>query len=410
MFIARLEGWLFLLQPNKIGEAKVKLSAAAETDPFAALGLVRVYDIEDKAKAKAEAAKLLAKYSSGMVAAMIFHDLRELGVKIVPKPEAAALSKALDKFPKDWMRMIDAPQQFYLIRGEPLKISSPYGEPLMVRVALQNTSAYDLTIGDDGLIKPGLWFDVQLTGLVQRPMTGVAFERITDRLVLKAGQTIMKTVRVDQGTLAIFLSQTPGPPIGMHVTVRTNPISARDSVTSSSGGQAQELTKGMERAAFPASEENINKAINLIQGGDSREKLRSMEVVTMLGMVLKNQKDQPPEIHARGETLIESVKKARYDSDPKVRAWAGFLFTFAGPELERLPNLQRMIGDDGWQSRLLGLAAMANVPRDRQKQFAEEILEKESQQFVKDFARASLEKAPPKPTTQPVEGAAPAQN
>jgi hypothetical protein len=29
-FIARMEGWLFLLQPNKLGEAKVKLSAAAE--------------------------------------------------------------------------------------------------------------------------------------------------------------------------------------------------------------------------------------------------------------------------------------------------------------------------------------------------------------------------------------------
>jgi hypothetical protein len=135
-----------------------------------------------------------------------------------------------------------------------------------------------------------------------------------------------------------------------------------------------------------------------------------MEVVTMLGIVLKNQKDQPPEVHAKGETLIESVKKARYDSDPNIRAWAGFLFTFAGPELERLPNLQRMIGDESWQSRLMGLAAMANVPRDRQKQFAEEILEKESQQFVKDFAKATLEKAPPKPTTQPAEGAAPAQN
>src|SRR6266850_434994 len=172
-FIARMEGWLFLLQPNKAGEAKVKLSAAAEQDPFAALGLVRVYDLEDKTKAKAEAAKLLNKYNTGMVGAMIFHDLREMGVKVGPKPEAAALSEALGKFPRDWMRVVDAPQQFYLIRGQPVKISQPYGEPLMVRVAIQNISEYDLTIGENGLLKPGLWFDVQLTGLAQRNITGV---------------------------------------------------------------------------------------------------------------------------------------------------------------------------------------------------------------------------------------------
>jgi len=409
-FIARLEGWLFLLQPNKLGEARVKLSAAAETDPFAALGLVRVYDMEDKAKAKAEAAKLLSRYSNGMVAALIFHDLRELGVKMTPKPEAAALSEALARFPKDWMRVIDAPQQFYLIRGEPMKISSPYGEPLMVRVAIQNTSDYDLTIGDDGLIKPGLWLDVQLTGLVQRAMTGVAYERITDRIVLKARQVIIRTVRVDQGGLAVFLGQTPGPPIAMHVSVRTNPIAGRDTVASGAGGQVQELARGMERAAFPATDENINRAINLIQGGDAREKFRSMEVLTMLGMVLKNQKDQPPEIHAKGESLIESVKKARFDSDPNIRAWAGFLFTFAGPQVERETNLQKMIQDEGWQCRLLALAAMANVPRERQKMFADEVLEKDSQQLVKDFARATMEKPPPRPTTQPAEGAPPAQN
>ncbi|HEV8292364.1 MAG TPA: hypothetical protein VGP94_10590, partial [Tepidisphaeraceae bacterium] len=221
-FIARMEGWLYLLQPNKLGEAKVKLSAAAETDALAALGLVRVYDLEDKAKGKTEAAKLLNKYNSGMIGAMIFHDVREMGVKVGPKPEAAALSEALARFPKDWMRVVDASPQFYLIRGEPVKISQPYGEPLMVRVAIQNISDYDLTIGEDGLIKPGLWFDVQLMGLAQRNITGVAFERITDRLVLKPKQTIIRTVRVDQGGLAALLSQNPGPPIAMRVTVRTN--------------------------------------------------------------------------------------------------------------------------------------------------------------------------------------------
>jgi tetratricopeptide (TPR) repeat protein len=402
-FIARMEGWLFLLQPSKTAEAKVKLSAAAEKDPFAALGLVRVYAMDDPAKAKAEAAKLLNKYGSGLLGAMLFHDLRDMGVKVAPKPEAAALTDALSKFPKDWMRAIDAPQQFYLIRGEPVKISQPYGEPLLVRVAIQNTSDYDLSIGEDGFIKPGLWFDVQLTGLAARTMTGVCYERITDRIVLKPRQTIIRTVRVDQGALSIFLSQNPGPPIGMRVTLRTNPLPARDGVTSGPGGQSQELSKGMERSAFAPTEETMGKAISLLQTGDPREKMRSMEVLATLGMTLKAQKDQPPEVRTKGESLIEAVRKLRTDADPNVRAWAGFIYTFAGPVDERAPNVQRMLLDEAWQSRMLGLAAMGGVPLDRQRQFAREVIEKDSQQFVKDFAKATIEKPPPKPTTRPAE-------
>jgi tetratricopeptide (TPR) repeat protein len=400
-FIARMEGWLYLIQPNKLGEAKVKLSAAAEQDAFAALGLVRVYDLEDKAKAKVEAAKLLSTYNSGMVGALIFHDVREMGVKVGPKPEAAALGGALAKFPKDWMRVVDAPQQFYIIRGEPVKISQPYGEPLWVQVALQNISNYDLTIGDDGLIKPGLWFDVQLTGLAQRTITGVAFERITDRLVLRPHQSIIRTVRVDQGGLAVLLSQNPGPPIAMRVTVRTNPTPAREAVTSGAGGQAQELGKSMERAAFPPSEETMGKAINALQSGDAREKMRSMEVLAMLGATLRGQKEAAPEVRAKGEALIDAVRKARFDSDVNVRAWAGFITAFAAGENERAPNVQRMMQDETWQSRLLALAAMQALPRERQMQFANEAMDRPNKPFVKEFAKATIERPPPRPTTQP---------
>jgi hypothetical protein len=127
----------------------------------------------------------------------------------------------------------------------------------------------------------------------------------------------------------------------------------------------------------------------------------------MLGMVLRGQKDQPPEVKAKGESLIEAVKKARFDSDPNIRAWAGLLFAFSCADEERGPNVQRMLLDDAWQSRLLGLAAMANLPQERQKALANDVIEKDSQQFVKDFARATIEKPLPKPSTQPVQ---PAQN
>jgi tetratricopeptide (TPR) repeat protein len=98
-FIARMEGWLFLLRGNKSGEAKVKLSAVADKDAFAALGLVRLYAEEDKAKARAEAVKLLSANGSGMLGAMLYFDLRELGVKVAPREDGAKLKASLDKFP-----------------------------------------------------------------------------------------------------------------------------------------------------------------------------------------------------------------------------------------------------------------------------------------------------------------------
>ena len=60
-----------------------------------------------------------------------------------------------------------------------------------------------------------------------------------------------------------------------------------------------------------------------------------------------------------------------------------------------------MMQDETWQSRLLALAAMQTLPRERQMQFANEAMDKPNKQFVKDFAKATIERPPPKPTTQP---------
>jgi len=105
---------------------------------------------------------------------------------------------------------------------------------------------------------------------------------------------------------------------GMHLGPYPTP--SREAVTAGAGGQAQELNKGIERAAFPPTAEMMGKAVNALQSGDPREKLRSMEVLGMLGLVLRSQKDQPPEVRAKGDSLIDAVKKARFDSDPNVRS------------------------------------------------------------------------------------------
>jgi len=189
----------------------------------------------------------------------------------------------------------------------------------------------------------------------------------------------------------------------MRVTVRTNPLPVKDGLTSGPGGLWQELARGMERSAFSPTDDTITKVQNAVQSGDGREKMRSVELLAALGVALRSQKEAAPEVRAKGDSLVEVVRKARFDADANVRAWAGFVFTFTGPEVEREPNVQKMMVDDAWQARLLGLASMGALPQDRQKQFAREVIEKDAKDFVKDYAKAAMEMPPPKPpATQPV--------
>jgi hypothetical protein len=106
-------------------------------------------------------------------------------------------------------------------------------------------------------------------------------------------------------------------------------------------------------------------------------------------------------MRARGGALIDVVGKARTDGDANVRGWAGFLYAFTAPEEQRAPNALRMLQDEAWQPRLLGLAALQGLPKERRDQLTKEVMEKDSMQLVREFAKASLEKPPPKPTTQP---------
>ena len=112
------------------------------------------------------------------------------GIKPAPTEASAAVNTELAKFPPLLTRMLDYPGAFYALRVEPVKTSHQYGEPILVRVTVQNISEFDLTVGADGIIRDGLWFDAQQRGISSQPFPGIAFDRLAGPVVLPVNYVV----------------------------------------------------------------------------------------------------------------------------------------------------------------------------------------------------------------------------
>jgi tetratricopeptide (TPR) repeat protein len=407
LFAARTAGWILLAQ-GKTDEAKVKLSAAAQNDPLAALGLVRTYPKEEqeKAKAKVAAQSLLSSRAGGVLGAILSDRLREYGAGISPGMDAEAIRAALAKFPEAWMRIIDNPSAFYALRADPVKISFPYGEPIMARVSIQNTSEYPITIGTDGVVQPLAWVEGIPMGLFRDKVPPSALvERFTEQLVLKPRQGLTLNVRLDQGALLNTLMANPAPGVTLSGTVRTNVITTARGITPGPAGYAVEFARYMERAANPLSESMLRRRMESLTAPNGRDKVRTLSLLARYSGLLRMAKDNAQN-QAMANDLTAAVARTAGDPDPAVRAWAQHELVLASPDdAAREGIIMKMLADAAWQSRAAALHVIRALPVERAKELVAPLAEKDADSIVKELAVATVEvlKLPPttQPTTQP---------
>ena len=420
-FDARMSGWIFLLR-SRLDEAKVKLSAAAEKDVLAALGMVRVLAATDKPAAKAAAQQVLNRAPSGIMGVLLQVNLREQEAKVLPNEHAASLKPLLDKFPMEWLKIIDNPLMFYSLRGEPVRIAVPFGQPLLANVTLQNTSNYDLTIGRDGVLKPELWFDMQLGGVIRHRIPNAVVESIPEQIVLKPRQRINFTVRMDQGQLRDeILAANPTLPVGMMVTMRSNVLMGGNGTMMVAGpaGQSAEFRRMMERSPFVVNEQTwrgLMDTVGSLRGGD---RIRAMHLLHelasgMIGRAMDTGDEAAlKSAGERGAEVKALFRKHSFDEDPDVKAYAAFFYAREAGGEDRPQEVRTMLKDAAWQVRLLGLVTMRIrnpktgeplIDIKQQEAMAQELLDKETEPHVRDYAAAVLEllknPAPP-PATQP---------
>ncbi len=407
--IARLEGWAFLLG-DKPDEARVKLSAAAESDPLAAMGMLRVSPSEGEHQAGAEAAaqQLLAKHGNGLTGATIAEALSFRGIKPSAGEAAAPVTAELAKFPGDYTRILDAPGAFYALRVEPVKISHQFGETILLRVTLQNNSEFDLTVGPDGIIRSDLWIDAQLRGIGNQSFPGVAFDRLGGPIVLPAKKSMSQVIRASQGELSAYLATNPTASFQIAFTAMTNPISAGGNVQPGPAGQRITSARLVERRGTPNNAAAIGqRALDALSNAQAGEKVRQLELVATITQLLSAQEDLDEPTTAALASLRDVIRRGTADGDPHVRAFAMYCNAMLASDAQRPALIDALAAEPAWSARMLAVL-LAHAHGGGQETVAR-LAESDPDELVKRYAAAvSAIPATTQPATQPSEPAQPA--
>jgi tetratricopeptide (TPR) repeat protein len=386
--VVRIEGWTFLAQ-EQYDQAGVKLRAVADKDVLARAGtyLLWAQNPAERPQAVAAATKLLQEQPSGLLAVVLSDTLRDLKVKLTPRDKVDDVRKALADFPKDWLRIIEAPQSFYQLKAEMAggRVLFPFGEPMMAVVTIRNVSNFDITIGPEGVIRNDLWFDAQLRGLVQQLVTGAAYERIGQALVLKPGASISQSVRIDQGQLAQVLAGYPNPTLSFFGQVRTNPMGN----ASGPCGYAVGFGSITERSGFPLNDGSLKALSNLATNGSVPEKLRSLDLIAAELESLRQQKESD-QVKALITSFAEALSRGASDPDPVVATWGSFLT--AAHDASKLARMRdRLLGDPEPTRRVIGLMASNGLPLEGQKAIVEKVLAEDKDEMVRMYATGMRE-------------------
>jgi tetratricopeptide (TPR) repeat protein len=396
--LVRLQGWN-LLKQNKPDQAKVKLSAIADRDPMAEVGLITLAPPTDPV-ANNRGRKLLSANPSGMLGVFIKETLRDRGIKVAASDKAQALSDQLEKFQTRWLDVIDNPKEFYLIRGVPTQGQFDYHEPVLVNVTIQNLSDFDITVGPEGVLRNDLWIDAAMPIPPEKKFPGTAYDRITQQLVLRSRQSMSKVIRVDQGALAKALNDDPTAPQQVWVTVLTNPTSTPQGVGAGPGGYRVQLNKMIARAGFAIlSDTEVDKLLkNLTEGTFGK-----ISNIDLIGEYLKQAAANPSDerLAALKPKFEEKLVAVRVDPSASVRGWSQFTLTRFISPTSRAQQIQEMSRSQEWSTRLLAAVAAARLDASAGKPILQE-LAKDSDAVVKDYAAAMLQAAATtRPTTAP---------
>jgi tetratricopeptide (TPR) repeat protein len=406
--VARLEGWAFLLAGDK-DSAKVKLSAVKDRDPLAQLGLIKLMDAGDEATKAGE--QLLARHPTGATAALIMDALRDRKVTMNPAAEAIApLVDTLNKFPKEWVSILDQPQTFYSLRVEANqgRVAHAFAEPMIVRVTITNNSEYPITIAPDGVIHPDLWFDVTFRGVAQQAIPGAGYDRIAREVVLKPRASVSQLVRLDQGQVSQLLASSPFPSMQLVFDVRTNPALTAGGVAP--GGQIAMSSKPIERDPFSTTPRSLNNLLDGLAKGDPGQKIQLIDLAAATGYVLYQQQD--PQAKNAAMQFFDAIKSQAQDSSPAVAAWATQVLTRVTGPGDRPTAVNRLTSNSYWPARVLGLASMGPMKFDDQLAIARRVLAAEKDPIVLAYGNGLVElleqasKAATQAATQPGGGAA----
>ena len=167
-----------------------------------------------------------------------------------------------------------------------------------------------------------------------------------------------------------------------------------------------------ERAGMPITNNLARQnLIGMSQQGDAAQRALAVDLISTMIVRLQQNPPQPPPpapgaaapatdpIPQVISELTEALRKATFDTDANVRAWATFLTAFISPQPEQQAAIEKFTGASDWQSRLFGvlLAQLTHQGIDQIKPLAEgdddEIVEQLARGVVERFEAAATQPA-----------------
>jgi tetratricopeptide (TPR) repeat protein len=411
--LARLRGWRQFIGGDPVA-ATTKLVAVQAADPLAALGLILI-DLNDPKKqqdAINRGKQLLQDNPSGLTAATILASLHKYDVSLEASPRSEAVATAVDNWPRDIFQIISQPRSMYVINAEPVKDDYLVGEPILIRVTIENVGNTDLSIGPDGALHPDLWFDAYLRGLDMRSFAGAAFDRIDQRLVLPVGQTVTKIVRVDDGALYGIFNENPGISLTVNFGIVTNPMAVQASGGMGTslgrpgpGGYGAQLNRMVLRDPVPFGSDSAREdMLNALLVGDGGTKIRMLDILS--SYLAEMPSGASPDTLAIGQKFASHIHQACDDKTPAVAAWAKFVLANISAADDRATILAQMETDPNWQSRFTALV-FRSLAKD-QTAIPVHDLTKDKNPLVRSFAAAlasrvsaTADSTPANPPTTP---------
>ncbi len=412
--VARLRGWSFKAD-GRTGEARVKLAAVADRDPLAKMGLLQL-DAKDGRDVKAAAAELVNADRTGLLGALLFEGLKNLGATVQPGKSAEALSDAVGQFPKPLIDAVDRPdtvRDLYAINVERDAVVHAYGEPFYVTVTLRNTMEEPISIGQGGFLRPELAVDVTAKGLSSQTFPATALASLRRSVVLMPRQQVSQRVRVDQGPFRQYLTSLPQVSIPVYTSVLTNPVLVKgpDGSTKPSPGPLgyRGQASVMEREANPLQEKGGppgQAAVRALDQGNSAGAIRAAELIGgYIGLLGRQEKagDAEKQVIA---TFADKLRVATTNSpSPAVRGYSAFVLVNLLGGQEKVGQIKELLGAKDWRQRLLGAITAGFLPPEVGKPMLSPLAEGDSDAGVKEYAAAALarlgEKPAEKPATQP---------
>ncbi len=358
--VARLQGWDDLIA-NRPDDAKAKFALAAAQDPLAELGMVKVllsssvpgdHDMGQKL-----GEQLIVDHPSGLIGAMIWEQLHQERVKLIPSVQAVSLQAPLAAYPQELLGAIDRPTTVYSLHVEPLMVGSFVGEPVLATISIANFTSEDLTIGPDGLLKPELLFKV-LPQIGPKPVAFDAFDTIAGPSVLPSHGGFTQVVRLDQTQILSYLNTQPG------IAFEINGSLSSNQVARGIGGYGVNFVKTFYRQATPLSPDNIQLASSNVTNGRADQKITALSLLQMFLIQTHALKTQPADAASQMSSMMEIIHHARLDPLPAVAAWASKCEAEVSPPSIRQTIVSDMAEDADWRHRQLAILMLDSLPAE----------------------------------------------